>query len=103
MFQDESSYQEYLIPKIYECLPGRKIIDTIVIITDPVYTQGIPDLLVLHRGKWAFLEVKLTERSKMQPNQQWWLDNWGKWTFTAIIHPGNEEEVLRALQQSLAG
>lgn len=97
----ESEYQEYLVKRIYKLLPGKKFVDTIVIINDPNYIQGIPDLTVLHRSKWAFLEVKLTEKSKVQPNQEWYLQNWGQWVFTAFIHPGNEEEVLHALQQAL--
>lgn len=97
----ETDYQEYLVKRIYNLLPGRKLIDTIVIINDPNYIQGIPDLTVLHHSKWAFIEVKLSEQSKEQPNQRWYVDSWRRHVFTAFIYPENEEEVLLALQQSL--
>ncbi len=102
-FTLERDYQEYLVKRIYALLPGKKFVDTIVIINDPNYIQGIPDLAVLHRARYALLEVKLSEKSKEQPNQRWYIENWGQWTFTAFIYPGNEEEVLSALQQALAG
>jgi hypothetical protein len=99
----ERDYQEYLVKRIYELLPGKRFIDKIVIINDPNYIQGIPDLTVLYHDKWAFLEVKLSEKSKEQPNQKWYVQKWGEYVFTAFIYPENEEEVLLALQQSLAG
>jgi hypothetical protein len=58
---------------------------------------------VFYQGKWAFLEVKASEKSKERPNQRYYIETWGLHTFTAFIFPENEEEVLRALQQSLAG
>jgi len=99
----ENEYQQYLVKEIYKLLPGRKFVDTIVVVTDPNYLQGIPDLLVLHHSKCALLEVKLSEKSKEQPNQRWYVQNWGEWVFTAFIYPENEKEVLSALQSALAG
>jgi hypothetical protein len=99
----ERDYQEYLVKEIYKLMPGKKLVDTIVIINDPNYIQGIPDLTVLHHSKWAFLEVKLSEKSKEQPNQRWYVGNWRQYVFTAFIYPENEKEVLLALQQALVG
>lgn len=99
----EAEYQQHLVKRIYELLPGRRMIDTIVIVTDPNYLQGIQDLLVLHHAKVALLEVKLSEKSKEQPNQRWYVEHWGQWVFSAFIYPENEEEVLSALQSALAG
>lgn len=97
----ERDYQMELIPRILSPLPGRVLVDKFVIITDPNYIQGIPDLIVFFRGKWAFLEVKLSEKSKQQPNQEWYINNWRRYVFTAFIYPENEEEVLAALQSAL--
>lgn len=102
-WKNEAEYQQYLVREIYKLLPGKRMIDTIVIVTDPNYLQGIPDLLVLHHSKFAFLEVKLSEKSKQQPNQEWYVRRWGEFVFSAFIYPENEREVLSALQQALAG
>lgn len=64
--------------------------------------QGIPDLTVYIGPKWFLLEVKASAKSKMRPNQQYWIDKWSETTFCAVICPENEEEVLDAIQRSLA-
>lgn len=94
----ESEYQAYLIKKIKNVWPGTE-----VLILDPNYIQGIPDLLLLFpNGLWAVLEVKASEKSKMRPNQEWYIREWGKKAcFGAFIYPENEEEVFNALQASL--
>lgn len=102
----ERDYQMEVINKIYRMfLPAQKLKDVLVIINDPNYIQGIPDLTILYRptGRWGLLEVKLSEKSKEQPNQRWYVEHWGEAVFAAFIYPEVEEEVLRALQQSLAG
>ena len=102
-WKDEAEYQQYLVREIYKLLPGRMFIDTLVIITDPNYIQGIPDLWIAHHSKYAMLEVKLSEKSKERPNQRWYVEHWGQYVFTAFIYPENEREVLSALQSALAG
>jgi hypothetical protein len=65
--------------------------------------QGIPDLLVLYRDRWAMLEVK-TRRPRssrdFEPNQEWYLEQFNEMSFGACIYPQNEEEVLNDLQQT---
>jgi len=99
----ENEYQMHLVSQIYELLPGQPLTDIIVYINDPNYIQGIPDLSVFYRptAKWAWLEVKLSEKSKEQPNQRFYIDHWGQTIFAAFIYPENEREVLLALQRSL--
>jgi len=97
----ERDYQMYLAKEIYDRLPGRKLADKLVIINDPNYVQGIPDLSVFYHSKSAMLEVKLSEKSKERPNQRWYIENWGRYMFTAFIYPENEAEVLSALYAAL--
>ena len=47
----ENKFQANLIKELKERFPG-----CIVMKNDPTYIQGIPDLLVLHKDKWASLE-----------------------------------------------
>ena len=99
----ESDYQKELIQKIYNLLPGLKYVEVLILKNDPNYLQGIPDLTVFYRNRFALLEVKASAKSKERPNQRYYIESWGEHVFTAFIYPENESEVLLALQQSLAG
>lgn len=95
----ENEYQAYLIKKIGLVLPGALILKN-----DPNYLQGILDLSVIYAGRVALVEVKVSEKSKYQPNQEYYVDYLTRTGTPAfVIYPENEEEVLLALQQSLAG
>ena len=72
----------------------------VILKNDAGYMQGIPDLLILFENKWAMLEVKASERSREQPNQDYFVDLLDSMSFAAFIYPENEDEVLYALQQT---
>jgi hypothetical protein len=91
----ESEYQAYLINVIEDLLPGA-----IVLKNDPRYIQGIPDLTILFNGGWAALEVKVSERAKIRPNQEYYIEHLNIMSFAAFIYPENEEQVLHELQRS---
>jgi len=97
----ESEYQAGLIKRIIQRFgPDR----TRVQINDPNMpgSQGIPDLTVYVGPYWFLLEVKASAKSKMRPNQEYWIQKWGEQTFCSFIYPENEEEVLDAMERSLA-
>lgn len=91
----ENRYQAGLIKRIKIRFP-----DCIVLKNDSSYMQGIPDLILLWEDRWATLEVKADEDSPEQPNQQWYVRRMDEMSFSAFIHPGNEEEVLDAIQHT---
>lgn len=64
-------------------------------------SQGIPDLTVFIGPTWSLLETKRSAKSRKRPNQDWWIEHYGKTTFCAVIFPENEEEVLNAMERSL--
>lgn len=92
----EAEYQAVLIKKIKKLLP-----DCLITKNDPNYTQGLPDLTVFHNDRWAFLEVKATEKSKERPNQRHYIETWSNKSFAAFIFPENETSVLSALEQHM--
>jgi hypothetical protein len=91
----EPLYQTYLINKFRRLFPG-----CIILKNDSEYMPGIPDLLILFRDRWAMLEVKASEDSSNQPNQEWYVEKLNEMSFASFIYPENEEEVLYDLQRS---
>ena len=91
----ENKFQAGLIKKLKNMFPG-----CIVMKNDSSYIQGIPDLLILHRDKWASLEVKKTANAKRQPNQEHYVGIMDKMSFSRFIYPENEEEVLNDLRET---
>lgn len=91
----ESSYQARLIKKLKDLFPG-----CIVLKNDSGYLQGIPDITVLYRDKWAVLEVKASADSPERPNQKYYIDKLDSMSYSAFICPENEKAVLDDLQQT---
>ena len=94
--KNENVYQAELIKKIESLIPG-----CFVLKNDPNYIQGIPDLLILYEDKWAMLEVKRSKDDKHRPNQDYYIDRFGEWSYSSFIFPENEEVVLNELQRAL--
>lgn len=88
----ESKYQAKLIKNLKKMFKG-----CIVLKTDPTYKQGIPDLLILYKNRWAALEVKISKSAKHQPNQDYYVSIMNKMSFASFIFPENEKEVLNEL------
>ena len=91
----ESKYQAYVIQELRHRFPG-----CVVLKNDTSYLQGVPDLLVLFKNKWAMLEVKAYEDAPVQPNQEYYVELFDSMSFAAFIYPENEEEVFHDLQQA---
>ena len=90
----EREFQSKLIKELKTTFEGCMVIKQ-----DPDYIQGIPDLLVLHKDKWAALEVKRSSNAKHQPNQDHYVEKMDDMSFSRFIYPENKEEVLHELQQ----
>lgn len=91
----ESDYQLSLRKKIEKMFPG-----CIVTKNDPNVIQGIPDLTIFYKKKWATLEVKASATAKVQTNQPEYVEKMNKMSFSRFIYPENEQEVLNELQQA---
>lgn len=89
----ESGFQDRLRDSLKAMFPGCMIFKMEQI-------QGIPDLLVLYKDKWALLEVKRSANAPKQPNQEYYVDLLNKMSFSRFIYPENKEEVLNDLQQA---
>ena len=86
----ESGFQDKLRDELKELFPGCMIFKM-----DQI--QGIPDLLILYKNKWASLENKQSANAKRQPNQEYYVDKMNEMSFSRFICPENKEEVLHDL------
>lgn len=92
----ESQFQAQLIKKLNKMLPG-----IIILKNDPNYIQGIPDLILLYKDRWAALEVKRGAIASVRPNQAHYVRTLHSMSYAAFIYPENESEILSEVQQSL--
>lgn len=91
----ESKFQADLKKELKDMFPG-----CIITKLDANDIQGIPDLLILHKNKWATLECKRSKNASKQPNQEYYVDKMNNMSFSRFIDPSNKEEVLHDLQQT---
>jgi len=90
----ESQFQSKLIKKLKQRYPGCMVLKN-----DPNYIQGIPDLIVLNKHKWAALEVKKSSNAKHRPNQDYYVSKMSDLSYASFISPENEETVLKELDE----
>ena len=88
----ESDFQSKLKKELKEMFPG-----CIITKLDSGDIQGIPDLLVLYKNKWATLENKRSAKASRQPNQEYYVNKMDEMSFSRFIYPENKEEVLNEL------
>ena len=93
----ENQFQRTLVKEIRDHYNNECIVTKL----DSGYIQGIPDLLILHKDKWATLECKKSKNAHRQPNQQYYVDRMNKMSFSKFIYPENKEEVLNELYETL--
>lgn len=91
----ENKFQSNLIKDLKKMFKG-----CLVMKLDSSYIQGIPDLLILYKDKWATLECKRHSSASRQPNQEYYVDLMNKMSFSRFIYPANKEEVLNELSQT---
>lgn len=71
----------------------------IILKNDANYIQGIPDLTVLYKNKWAVLEVKRSEKEAHQPNQDYYVETLDDMSFSRFIFPENKDQVISELKE----
>ncbi len=91
----ERNFQSRLITELKDRFDG-----CIVTKLDSGHIQGIPDLLILWKDRWATLECKKSQTASRQPNQDYYVGVMNDMSFSRFIDPTNKEEVLNELQQS---
>ena len=103
----ESKFQADLKKELKQMFPG-----CIVTKLDSSDIQGIPDLLILYKNKWATLENKRSknatkrpnrsekDRKNPRPNQEYYVEKMNEMSFSRFIYPENKEVVLDELRKT---
>lgn len=91
--KQERDFQSDLIKELKKEFKG-----SIVTKLDSGHIQGIPDLLILHKNKWATLECKANKNAKKQQNQPYYVKKMDEMSFSRFIYPENKEDILDELK-----
>ena len=91
----ESKFQKNKKKELKQMFPG-----CIVTKMDSGDIQGIPDLLILYKNKWATLENKRSANASKRPNQEYYVNKMNEMSFSRFIYPENKEEVLNDLRKT---
>lgn len=90
----ENRFKTKLVRELKTIFPG-----CIITHMDPTEIQGIPDLLILYKNKWASLEGKKNSGASIRPNQRYYVDLMNEMSFSRFIFPENKDEVLDELKE----
>lgn len=93
----ETQFRSKFLKKLKRALP-----ECFVIINDPTYIQGIPDVLVLNYDRWAMLEFKRHSNADRRPNQDYYVRLFDEMSYSSFVYPENEEIVLDEIQLALS-
>ena len=91
----ENKFKTKLIKEIEKRFPGSYVF--FFFLTE---RQGIPDLLILYKNKWAALEGKKNKNASHRPNQDYYVKTMNEMSYASFIYPENKEDVLNEIQQA---
>lgn len=86
----ESGFQDKLRKELKSRYP-----DSLIFKMDQI--QGIPDMLILYKDKYAFLENKKSASATHQPNQDYYVNKLNNMSFARFVFPENKDKVLEEL------
>lgn len=90
----ESKFQSDLKKELKKLFPG-----CIITKLDSGDIQGIPDLLILYKDKWATLENKKSAKATHRPNQDYYVSKMNDMSFSRFIYPENKDTVISDLKK----
>lgn len=93
----ESEVQKQFIDWVYNAFP-----EAIVMKNDASYLLGVPDLTIIVRSRWAFIETKKCSNSHKQPLQEDYIQYADTWAFGAFVDKDNAYRVFNELVDYLS-
>ena len=87
----ESGFQDRLRYELKSKYP-----DSLIFKMDQI--QGIPDMLILYKNKYAFLENKKSANAPHQPNQDYYVDKLNDRCVARYVYPENKDDGREELE-----
>lgn len=92
----ENKFKTKLCERIENEFPGSMVFHL-----DPTERSGIPDLLVLHKDKWATLEGKREKNAAKRRHQDYYVNKMNNMSYSSFIYPENEDKVIKEMHEYL--
>lgn len=74
--------------------------DIIIEFADPQRRNGIPDVIIFYKKKFARIETKKSKNASKRLHQQYYIDYFNnQGIYAAFLTPENKEEVFNALRR----
>lgn len=89
----ESIFQKRFLDRIRNEFPGCYILKN-----DAGYIQGFPDWTILYKNKWVVLEMKRANGASRQPNQEYYVKQLNRMSYSAFVCPENADDVLNEIR-----
>ena len=89
----EGSFKTKLKAELKLLFPG-----CVIIKNDAGSVQGIPDMTIFYKGKYAWIETKKSATASKRPNQSHyvnWSNSYG--AYATFCQPENKKQVLQEL------
>ena len=90
----ESKFQKDLKKQLKIIFPG-----IIIMKQDATQIQGIPDLVLFYKNKYAMLECKESATASHRPNQDYYISMFNNWSYASFIYPENVSQVIEELKE----
>lgn len=98
MATPEGNFKKNFINKLEKEFP-----DAIITKLEADLKNGIPDILILHKDRWATLEAKASEakvheKRRNKLSQDYYVSRMNRMSYSSYVYPENERKVLDELK-----
>lgn len=91
----EALFRTNFLKKVKDLSP-----DIFIEFADPGRRNGIPDVIIFYKDKYARIETKRSKDASKRLHQQYYIDYFNSiGIYAAFLSPENKEEVFNALRR----
>lgn len=91
---NESDFQKLVIRRL-----KREFPECVVMKQDAGYKQGVPDIVIFLKDRYAMLEVKRSSKATHRPNQDHYVSKFNDWSYASFVYPENVDQVFGELKE----
>ena len=96
----EATFRTKFINKFCERTGKKKNVDIFVEFADAGKVNGIPDLIIFYKKKYARIETKREQDAAKRLHQEYYINMFKKQgIYAEFLMPENEEEIINGLRR----